>query len=80
MHKAVSMSSCISCKSKKSLLRFFFSFNYYYYYYYMKKILTVKGTADAGRTSSQIKDSVKFQTYWNVSFQSKYLPVNFHFC
>lgn len=77
MHKAVSMSSCISCKSKKSLLRFFFSFNYYYY---MKKILTVKGTADAGRTSSQIKDSVKFQTYWNVSFQSKYLPVNFHFC
>lgn len=26
MHKAVSMSSCISCKSKKSLLRFFFFF------------------------------------------------------
>lgn len=27
-----------------------------------------------------MKDQVKFQTYWNASFQSKYLPVHFHFC
>lgn len=43
----------------------------------MKKILIVKATAGTGRTLSQMKE---LQTRWNVLFQSKYLPVHFHFC
>lgn len=52
MHEAVSMSSC---KSKKSLLRCFFIIILKW-----RNIDCKRCTAHAGRTSSQIKNSVKF--------------------